>query len=115
MRRLFGRLLFAAFMVGQLQLIPAAMACVREHRQPEPAAHCATHQMMADGPAVAPAQGAMGGLCAMLGPCAHPAPIVVPARVVVASADFVRRPVPSLPVQRPDSITLAPLAPPPQA
>lgn len=115
MRRAFGRLLFAAFAVGQLQLIPAALACVREHRQPAVASHCAEPAAEFAGAAAQPAHDAANPLCALLGPCAVPSPAAL-ARL--AAADFAsteeRSGAPGQP-SRPESFDLTPPAPPPEA
>jgi hypothetical protein len=115
MRRTFGRLLFAVFAAGQLQLIPAALACAREHRQPTAASHCAAPAAAPGAASLAPVPGIPNPLCPLLGPCASPAPAVAAraasahVRVVDGAAAVPGRPV------RPASFDLTPPAPPPEA
>ena len=115
MRRVFGRLLFAAFAIGQLQLVPAAIACVREHRQPAVASHCAEPAVDRMTASVAPSRTDAGPLCAVLGPCAMSGPAIsarlVSPRIVVAETEAATPAQPS----RPASFDLTPPAPPPEA
>ena len=115
MRRHFGRLLFAAFAVGQLQLIPAALACAREHRQPAVASHCAGAAAEVAGAAVRPAHDAAGTLCALLGPCAVPSPVITAQLADAGFAFAGGRSVPAVQSSRPDSFDTTPPAPPPEA
>ena len=118
MRLVVMRAVALVALMGQLQTLPGALACVREHRRADVATHCqqpAHGAMPSDGGQVA-VQGipdAAQPLCSLLGPCAAPTPAVAQfaARVVAAgSAVAVTWPVPSAPL----SIDLTPQPPPPQ-
>jgi len=107
-------------LAGQLQMLPAALTCVSEHRRPDLAAHCqqSGHGDMAMNDhgqaAVRGVPDAAQSLCGVLGPCAAPTPAVVQvppgiAPVVVAVTAIGRMPA------APPSVHLTPQPPPPQA
>jgi hypothetical protein len=113
MRSLLTRSFAFVVLAAQVQAVPAALACAREHDRPA-ASHCDRSQRT-NGPVVAPAQADAGSLCALLGPCALTSPAVSPTAVV---SDFVGQYL-HLAVQgattAPTSFDAAPIPPPPQA
>ncbi len=113
MRSLFARCFAFVVLAAQLQAVPAALACAREHGRPA-ASHCDRSQRTS-GPVVAPAQADAAGLCGVLGPCTLTSPVVSPTAVV---SDF-GGPYLHLVMQgattAPASFDAAPIPPPPQA
>ncbi len=106
-------------LAGQLQSLPGALACVREHRRTDVATHCKqpTHGAMPSDDAQAAVQGvpdAAQSLCSLLGPCAVPTPAATQAGVIAVVVGAIRHVAWATPVV-PLSIDLTPQPPPPLA
>ncbi|OGT93761.1 MAG: hypothetical protein A2083_03350 [Gemmatimonadetes bacterium GWC2_71_9] len=112
MRSLMTRLFALAVLVAQLQAVPAARACAREHGRQTASPCDQSHKTT--GPAVAPAQDA-GGLCGVLGPCALTSPVVFPTAVVSDFGGQYLHLVVQGAASAPASFDAAPIPPPPQA
>ena len=119
MRSVVMRTFALVALAGQLQSLPGALACVREHRRPDQATHCqrASHDAMTSDGAQAAVQGipdAAQSLCSLLGPCAVPTPAATQAGVIALVGGDVRQAAWATPVV-PLSIDLTPQPPPPLA
>lgn len=113
MRRLVIRVVALVAILGQLQQLPAAVACVQQH-QKATSDHCGL-PIGANGPAIQAEHAGMASpLCATLGNCAAQ----TPATVARAGADLLTGPVFTVPSPAPDALTSylsPPVTPPPQA
>jgi hypothetical protein len=113
MRSLFARCFALVVLAAQVQAVPAALACAREHGRPA-ASHC-DQGHRTNGPVVAPVQADAGGLCAVLGPCALTSPVVSPTAVVSDFGGQYLHLVVQGAASAPASFDAAPIPPPPQA
>ena len=119
MKSVVMRTVALVLLAGQLQALPAGLACVREHRRPAGPAHCedSGHGVLPSGVSAASITAtpdAAATLCGLLGPCAVPTPAVAQAAVVAGIAGEVRGAASTTPAV-PRSIDLSPQPPPPLA
>jgi hypothetical protein len=106
------RALALVVLAGQLQFVPATVACTLRHRNP--AAHC-TEEARPTGRAVQGVPDPVSFSCDAGGPCAVPGPVVVPMERPIAFADLPASSVAPGWADAPPSFDVAPIAPPPQS
>ncbi len=105
------RLVAIVALLGQLQWLPGALWCEREHRQP--ASHC--DELPASGAVLAPWAAPTDAPCASSGPCLARGTAVAFEAPGALAMPAESRDVARLVTQPPDSFDPAPTPPPPQA
>lgn len=109
--RALGRTVGVLTLLTQLQGLPGALLCEREHR--EPVSHC--QGPIAAGPALTAQAPAPDSPCALFGPClAHPGAAVLASGLVLTAPDGAAG-VPASQGAPPPSADHLPTSPPPQA